>query len=220
MNEKRKRSAPKTAVGLVVILFAFVGAFSLITSLFSEVSEMNDERNREKFSVYEKFLSVVVMNDPDTFDDISQANKDQLISISVWSLIEKNAEPDNYEYVDSGIFIPQKDVEKEFELIFGPDVKYKHSTVDGGEGIEFRYSESKKGYIIPITGITPIYIPKVLEAKERESSVILQVGYLATTDWIRDSEGNITEPEHSKLMEITLGKNTDGGFFVRSIRAL
>lgn len=220
MNTGKKRSMPKTALGLTVIVLAIIGVVSIASSFISDISQKAEEKSREKFSVYEEFLSVVVMNDPDTFDDITQANKSQLISIAVWSLIEKNPEPDTYDYVDSGILIPQKDVEKELSLIFGDGVKYKHSTVDGGEGIEFRYSESKKGYIIPITGITPIYIPRVLEVKERESAITLQVGYLASSEWTQDEEGNMTEPEPSKLMEITLSKNNEGSFFVRSVRAL
>ena len=220
MNSNKKRSMPKTVLGLVVIALAVIGVVSMASSFVSQLSQRSEARNREKFSVYEEFLSTVIMNDPDTFDDITQANKSQLISIAVWSLIEKNPEPDTYDYVDSGILIPQKDVETELSQIFGNDVKYKHCTVDGGEGIEFRYSESKKGYIIPITGITPIYTPKVLETKERESVITLKVGYLASSEWVQDEDGNMTEPEPSKLMEITLSKNNDGGFYVRSVRTL
>ena len=220
MDRNVKRSVPKTALGLAVIILAVVGVISLVSSFVSDVSEFAEEKTRAEFSEYEEFLSVVVMNDPDTFDDITQANKSQLIAIAVWSLLEKNPEPDTYEYVDSGILIPKKDVEKELSAIFGSDIKYKHQTVDGGEGIEFRFSESKKGYIIPITGITPIYIPRVTDAKERESTITLEVGYLATSDWTQDSDGNMVAPEASKNMEITLTKNSEGGFFVRSIRAL
>lgn len=220
MNSGKKRSMPKTVLGLAVIALAVVGIVSIASSFVSDISQRAEARSREKYSVYEDFLSVVVMNDPDTFDDITQANKSQLISIAVWSLIEKNPEPDTYDYVDSGILIPQKEVEKELALLFGADVKYKHCTVDGGEGIEFRYSESKKGYIIPITGITPIYIPRVLDVKERESAIILKVGYLASSEWTQNEAGEMTEPEPSKLMEITLSKNNEGDFFVRSVRAL
>ena len=220
MNAKQKRSMPKTLLGLAVIFLAVVGVISIVSSFASDISQKAEEKSREKFRVYEEFLSTVVMNDPDTFDDITQANKSQLISIAVWSLIEKNPEPDTYDYVDSGILIPLKDVEKELGLIFGPDVKYKHCTVDGGEGIEFRFSESKKGYIIPITGITPIYTPRVLEVKERESAITLKVGYLASSEWIQDENGEMTEPEPSKFMEITLSKNNEGGYFVRSVRTL
>ena len=146
MNKSKKRSMPKTALGLCVIVLAVVGVISIASSFVSDISDRAEAGRREKYSTYEEFLSVVVMNDPDTFDDITQANKAQIISIAVWSLIEKNPEPDTYDYVDSGILIPQKDVEKELALLFGTDIKYKHSTVDGGEfgfGAEIGISTQK-----------------------------------------------------------------------------
>lgn len=218
MNENRKRSPLNIIAGLVVIILVCVGVFSILGNVGGKISRRVSEKNEAQFSEYEAFISTVIMNDPDTFDDVSGANASQLISISIWALIEENLEPDTYEYIDGGILIPQKDVESKFTSLFGSDVKISHCTVDGGEGIEFRYSESKKGYIIPITGITPIYTPKVIDVKERENTVILTVGYLATEEWQQDSEGNMTEPEPSKYMEITLSKNQDGSHYVRAIR--
>lgn len=220
MSKNKKRSPLNLIVGLAVIVLVGVGIISIISGIGSDLSKKIDEKNEAKYSEYEEFISPVIMNDPDTFDDISQANVEQLISISIWSLIEENIEPDTYEYIDGGILIPQKDVESKFVSLFGPDVKINHSTVDGGEGIEFRFSESEKGYVIPITGITPIYLPKVTDVSERESTITLTVGYLASQEWQQDSEGNMTEPEPSKMMEITLSKNQDGSFYVRSIRTL
>ena len=89
-----KRHSEKAIMGTIL------GVISMVSSFASELSEKAETRSREKYSQYEEFLSVVVMNDPDTFDDITRANKSQLISIAIWSLIEKNPEPDKYEYVD------------------------------------------------------------------------------------------------------------------------
>ncbi len=218
MKKSKKRSYINLAVGLTVIALAIVGIISIISGASELFTKRLEEENSAKYAAYEEFIAPVIMNDPDTFDDISNANISQLISISIWSLIEENSEPDAYEYVDSGILIPQKDVEKKFGSLFGSDVTLRHCTVDGGEGIEFRYSESRKGYVIPITGITPIYIPKVTSAKVRENTVILTVSYLASEQWVQDSEGNMVEPEASKVMEITLFRNQDGSYNVRAIR--
>jgi hypothetical protein len=108
-------------------------------------------------------------------------------------------------------------VEEKFISLFGDEVKINHSNVDGG-GIDFKYSEKKKAYLIPITGITPIYTPKVTDAKEKSGSVELTVGYLHTSDWQQDSNGNMSAPEPGKYMKITLGKNSDSGYFVRAIQ--
>ena len=64
----------------------------------------------------------------------------------------------------------------------------------------------------------PIYLPDVTEADEKDNSVVLTVGYLASADWVQDSEGNMVPPEPGKYMKITLGKNTDGSFFVKAIQ--
>lgn len=218
MKKGKKRSYLNLGVGITVIAFAIIGIISVIDNASELFTQKLAEENEAKYSEYEEFIAPVIMNDPDTFDDISGANVAQLISISIWSLIEENPEPDTYEYVDSGILIPEKDVEGKFGSLFGTDLKLQHCSVDGGEGIEFRYSESRKGYIIPITGITPIYTPRVTSAKERENTVILKVSYLATEQWQQDSLGNMVPPEPSKEMEITLSKNSDGSYHVRAIR--
>ena len=215
--KKKKRSKPNLIVGLGVLLLALAGAVSLIITAGNKISDSIQLKNAEKYSAYEEFIAPVIMNDPDTFDDVTVADPSQLISITIWSLLDSNAEPDKYEYTDEGMLLPQKDVEEKFISLFGNEVKVNHSNVDGG-GIDFKYSEKKKAYLIPITGITPIYTPKVISAKENSSSVELTVGYLSSTDWQQDSDGNMIAPEPGKYMKITLGKNSDESYFVRAIQ--
>lgn len=215
--KKNKRSKPNLIVGLGVLLLAVVGAVSLIITAGNKISDSVQAKNAEKYSAYEEFIAPVIMNDPDTFDDVTVADPSQLISITIWSLLDSNAEPDKYEYTDEGMLLPQKDVEEKFVSLFGNEVKVNHSNVDGG-GIDFKYSEKKKAYLIPITGITPIYTPKVTDAKVKSNSIELTVGYLSSADWQQDSEGNMIAPEPGKYMKITLGKNSDESYFVRAIQ--
>lgn len=214
---KKKRSKPNLIVGLGVLLLALVGVVSLIITAGDKISDSIQQKNAEKYSAYEEFIAPVIMNDPDTFDDITLADAGQLLSIAIWSVLDSNPEPDKYEYTDEGMLLPEKEVEEKFTSLFGNEVKIIHSNVDGG-GIDFKYSEKKKAYLIPITGITPIYTPKVIDAKEKSSSVELTVGYLHSADWQQDSDGNMTAPEPGKYMKITLGKNGESGYFVRAIQ--
>ncbi len=216
---KKKRSKPNLIVGLLVLVLAFVGAASLVITAMQHIDRSVSEKNAEKYSAYEKFIAPVIMNDPDTFDDITVADPGQLVSIAIWSILDGNPSPDKYEYTDDGMLLPAKEVEEKFASLFGTEVKVIHSGVDGG-GIDFRYSEKKKAYIIPITGITPIYTPKVTDATEKSGSVELTVGYLHSDDWQQDSQGNMVSPEPGKYMKITLGVNSDGTYFVRAIRKL
>lgn len=214
---KKKRSKPNLIVGLLVLALAAVGVAALVMTAVGEISSNIRQKNTEKYSAYEEFIAPVIMNDPDTFDDITLADSGQLLSIAIWSVLDSNPEPDKYEYTDDGMLLPQAEVEEKFTSLFGNEVKIIHSNVDGG-GIDFKYSEKKKAYLIPITGITPIYTPKVTDANEKSGSVELTVGYLHSSDWQQDSKGNMTAPEPGKYMKITLGKNSDGGYFVRAIQ--
>ena len=216
---KKKRSKPNLIVGLMILLLAFVGVVSLVMTAGDKISKSIDERNAERYSGYEEFIAPVIMNDPDTFDDITLADSGQLLSIAIWSVLDSNPEPDKYEYTDDGMLIPQVEVEEKFISLFGSEVKIIHTNVDGG-GIDFRYSEKKKAYLIPITGITPIYTPRVTDVKEKSSSIELTVGYLHSSDWQQDSKGNMIAPEPGKYMKITLGKNNDSGYFVRAIQKI
>ena len=216
---KKKRSKPNLIVGLLILALAVVGTVSLVSTAMSKISMSIENKNTEEYSAYEEFIAPVIMNDPDTFDDVTLADSGQLLSIAIWSVLDSNPQPDKYEYTDDGMLLPETEVEEKFVSLFGSEVKIIHTNVDGG-GIDFKYSEKKKSYLIPITGITPIYTPKVTGAKEKSSSVELTVGYLHSSDWQQDSKGNLTAPEPGKYMKITLGKNSDGSYFVRAIQKL
>ncbi|MBO7319355.1 MAG: hypothetical protein J6V06_04970 [Clostridia bacterium] len=216
---KKKRSKPNLIVGILVLALALVGCVSLVIAAMQSIDKTISDKNAEKYGKYEDFIAPVIMNDPDTFDDVTVADPGQLMSIAIWSVLDSNPKPDKYEYIDDGMLLPESEVEEKFISLFGSEVRINHTNVDGG-GIDFRYSEKKKAYVIPITGITPIYTPKVTDAKEKTSSVELTVGYLYSGDWQQDSQGNMISPEPGKYMKITLGINSDGTYFVRAIQKI
>lgn len=218
MEHAKKKSPLNFIVGLVVVFLVIVGIFSIIGFIGNRIGDSISEKNEAKYTEYEEFIAPVIMNDPDTFDDITKADMQQLLSIAIWSVLSSGADPESYEYSDSGMLIPQSEIEEMFVSLFGNEVAVRHSTVDGGEGVEFKYSEKKSCYVIPITGITPIYTPNVVDAVEKSSSIILTVGYLASAEWVQDSQGNIVPPEPGKYMTVTLNKNSDGSYYVRSIQ--
>ena len=218
MAEKKRRSPLSFIVGIIVLCLTALGITSIVSMVSDEISDRNKEKDLQQISEYEKFVAPIIMYDPDTFDDITMANTDQLISIAIWSILDDELAPDTYEYTDGGMIIPQADVEGKFRELFGAEAALTHATVDGG-GIFFTYSEDNNAYIIPITGVTPIYTPKVTGAVERDSTVELTVGYLASSDWAQDAEGNIVSPEPAKYMKITLGKNPDGSFYLRALQS-
>lgn len=216
MENEKKSKALNFIVGAVVLVFALIGVISVISLVAGKISKAND--NTAKLREYENFIYPVVMNDPDTFDDVSKADQSQLIAISIWSILRSGLDTDKYAYSEQGMLLPKADVEKEFSRLFGSEVKVQHTSADGG-GIEFKYSEKKGQYIIPITGITALYTPSVLEAKEKSDSVTLLVGYLSGDDWETDESGNPVKPEPSKYVSITLRKNGDSSYYISALRS-
>lgn len=218
MEHAKKKSPLNFTVGLVVVFLTVIGFINVCSFVSDKIQSTANKSKQEQAQLYEDFISPVIMNDPDTFDDITKANLQQLLSIAIWSVIDSGADPEKYEYTDDGMLMPQKEVEDEFVSLFGSEITVNHSTVDGGEGVTFKYSKKKQCYVIPITGIMPIYLPDVTDVNEKDNSVVLTVGYLASADWVQDSEGNMVPPEPGKYMKITLGKNSDGTFFVKAIQ--
>lgn len=216
MANERKTKVANYIVGIFVLVFFVVGVVSTVSFVAGRVRKASDSgaKNRE----YESFIYPLVMNDPDTFDDVSKADRSQLIAVSIWSILRSNLETDKYTYSDKGMLIPKKDVEEAFKTLFGSDVKVEHTSADGG-GIEFRYSEKKGQYIIPITGITPLYTPTVLEATQRNDFITLYVGYLSGDDWEQDENGNPVKPEPSKYVRVTLRKNSDNSYCISALRS-
>ena len=126
-QEKKKWAFP---LGIVIVVLAVIGLVTVIIFAVRGIGSLTD--NSDKFEKYEQFLSPVIMNDPDPFDDVSGAQMSQLIDASIWSLMKSDIDIDQYEYAEgdvSGVIVPQKDVEKQFAKLFGTDVKPVHCTV-------------------------------------------------------------------------------------------
>ena len=120
-QEKKKWAFP---LGIVIVVLAVIGLVTVIIFAVRGIGSLTD--NSDKFEKYEQFLSPVIMNDPDPFDDVSGAQMSQLIDASIWSLMKSDIDIDQYEYAEgdvSGVIVPQKDVEKQFAKLFGTEIK-------------------------------------------------------------------------------------------------
>ncbi len=205
-------------LGLLIFALAIVGIFSIGSRVVKKIENITNKT--EQRAEYERFLKPVVMNDPTPFDDIEQANMTELLDIAIWSLLEDDASPNNYEITtgdNPGLVVPQSDVEAEFARLFGDKLKPVHSDVTG-YSYTFVYDSVNKQYIVPITGIMPAYTPSVVKINSKGSSIILTVGYISGNDWAQDVQGNYIKPEPSKYMKITLRKDS-GSYFISSIQS-
>lgn len=211
-RRQRRWAAP---LGLLIVVLSVIGLFTLGKSGVEGVKKLVN--NDAKKAAYEEFLSGVVMIDPDPFDDVKKANLDQLVEAAIWSLLKSNTDPYKYEDDEGWMKVPAKDVEAQFQKMFGSDVKLAHKTVSG-YGFEFTYDPSTKTYKIPPTGVEVTYIPDVEKIEKKGDAVILTVGYIAGSKLEQDENGNLKPTTPDKYMLITL-RAKDGKQYVSAIQA-
>lgn len=217
MAEKSKRkNTHKLAfpIGMLVVIFAAIG---IVTVVISGVKGISSAVEKSKgYEEYEKMLVPVVLISPDTFDDITKADMNQLIEISIWSLLKSDISPDTYEITGDGIIIPKADVEAQFVKLFGKEVAPVHGTIEG-YGMAFVYDSAKGIYTVPLSGVTPLYTPDVIDKKETANTIVLTVACLAGDAWEQGENGEMKPPVPDKYLKITL-REKDGAYYISAIQ--
>ena len=206
------------AFGIVIICLALAGLISLGSLAVESLKGISNEDKRK--AEYEKFLAPVVMLDPELFDDVTNADMEDLLNASILSILADNeSTPYDFDFVEgetSGIAIPKEIVESKFVTLFGTDVKPEHQSVECSTCV-FEYQNAANRYVIPLTGYDPAYVPDVTEIdKSGEGAVALTVGYIAYGDW-ELSENKFTQPEPVKYRKITLRIN-ETGYYVSAVQ--
>jgi hypothetical protein len=173
--------------------------------------------NSKKIEEYNKLLRPVVMNDPATFDDVTIADKTQLTDIAIWSILVDELTPQKYEYNDDGMVIPAEDVEQKFHELFGSQTEITHATIEG-YGYTFTFDSQANTYSIPLTGIVPIYTPRVVDISKKGSATVLTVGLLAGNEWSQTASGDMVAPEPDKYVRVTIRTDKDGSSYISAIQ--
>ena len=205
-NSKQKWAFP---IGLIVVLLAAIGLATVVIAGVKGVDTAIDKTRR--YEEYEKILTPVVLIDPDSFDDITKADMSQLMEMSLWSLLKNDVAPDSFESNDSGLSIPKSAVEEEFVELFGTEVTPVHGTIEG-YGIDFSYDNTTETYTVPLTGVTPIYTPDVIDVSKTTDTVVLTVACLAGNAWEQNENGEMIAPTPDKYIRITLRENEENLF--------
>lgn len=201
-------------VGLIVVLLATLG---LLTLVFAGVKGISTAVEKSKhYEEYEKLLAPIVLIDPNTFDDITKAEMSQLMEMSLWSLLKSDIAPNTFESNENGIVIPKKAVEDEFVELFGTEITPVHSTVEG-YGIDFVYDSTAQTYTVPLTGVTPIYTPDVVDVDKTADTVVVTVACILGAGWEQGENGEMIAPSPDKYLRITL-READGNLFISAIQ--
>ena len=201
-------------VGLIVVLLAAIGLFTLV---FAGVKGISTAVEKSKnYEEYEKLLAPIVLIDPNAFDDITKAEMSQLMEMSLWSLLKSDIAPNTFETNENGIVIPKAAVEEEFVELFGTEIIPVHSTVEG-YGIDFVYDSTSETYTVPLTGVTPIYTPDVVNVEKTSDTVVITVACILGSGWEQGENGEMIAPSPDKYLRITL-REVDGTTFISAIQ--
>lgn len=204
--------------GLVVILLALTG---IVLSVVFCVNAVNDKKAADKqaeINRYNSYLIPVAAVDPASFTDVTTASMDEMIEISVWSIIGSDLNPDNYDYSSGSLAIPVPEVEAAFVKFFGTQVAIQHATVEG-YGYQFEYSKDNNCYYIPLTGISPVYTPSVIEVEDRGGVITITCGLVYSSAWQQDySTGEMVHPDPDKYITVIV-RQQSGGEYISSVQA-
>lgn len=214
---KKHKGTHKAAfpIGIAVTALALIGLATVLVLIGTGIKNLA-AKNKD-YTEYNKLLTPVVLIDPSGFDDITKADMSELIEMSVWAILKSDISPDTYNIGEGGIIIPEADVTEQFKKLFGTEVTPVHATVEGYE-YEFTYDADDKTYTIPITGIVPIYTPKVVDKEKSADQIILTVALIAGEAWQQGADGSMTQPEPDKYLRVTL-RVKDGVQFISAIQA-
>lgn len=215
---ERKRKYPNAVsflLGAVILIFAVIGVVLIVWNSVSYIRKTTDTGSG--YSEYESFLTPIAAVDVDSFDDISDADPEQLLNAAIWVILSNSSTPDTYEYSGGYLLVPSRDVESAYTSLFGSDAAshITHQTVQG-YNCTFEYNDTAMVYRIPITTVNPVYTPKVTGVEKNGATLTVTVSYLAFESWRIDDSGNYASPAPDKIMQITL-RESGGVYYISSI---
>lgn len=213
----RERSLRKTgkyrwglAAGAAVLLLALAGVVILAVQAGKSIHAAATDDS--KLRAYDRFLSVVVAQDPKPFDSPEKADPDFVLNASLWKTMADN-ESSYTDYDDAGrTVVPLGDVADACGRLFGPKcpLRPKNPATESF----YTYDAAKAQFHIAPYSPEGAYEPYTVSAKKEGDGVVLRVGYLSPADPARSpssgagSSSAAGGPAPVKYMEYVV--RTDG----------
>ena len=209
-KKKEKSKTLYLIAGVLVLALSVVGVLRLLGLAAGSLQEKRKQAEQAKLAEYNRYLIPAAAVDMEPFDDVSAADPARLIELAVWTVLNGSPDPAGFSYAEDGsLLLPVDAVGQAFADYFGVGVVPVHQTVEG-YGYRFVYDPARAAYRIPLATITPVYIPRVINAEERGDTVVLTCGFVNAGFYEQDPvSGEPEEPAPDKYMYITL--RTAGG---------
>ena len=192
-------------VGALVMIFALIGVGYIATSIGTAIhARLTDDSG---LRAYDKFLTVVVAQDPKPFASPAKADPDFVLNASLWQTM--TAEGANYtSYDDAGrTIVPLGDVADACRDLFGPDCSLQPKNPT--EETFFEYDSAKAQFHVALYSLDSTYVPYTQSAGRDGDSTVLRVGYIPPSDPTRAESSTVSSatPTPAKVMEYVLKTN-------------
>lgn len=170
-----RRRKLRQLLGLAVCVLVIVGAISTVSGAIKLISTAFDDT--EEKTAYENRLLYIVAYNPVPFNSLSEANTNLLLEAAIWQTIA-NSDVKTFEHDEVGsLYMPTLDIDKTIASLYGPDVKFTHESFDSN--MSYTYVPEKQAYLIPVTGATLFYTPRVEKIKREGDNQRVTVGYIS-----------------------------------------
>ncbi|MBP1581538.1 MAG: hypothetical protein J6A26_03985, partial [Oscillospiraceae bacterium] len=191
-NKTQGRRYPtEIVVGIVVVLLALIGLFTVVTSCIHLGQRLLDNsREKEEF---EQILFPVLMFDPAVVEDPSEMDDLVLLRSSIWATFLSNTEKYPIDSIGR-ISVAKSDVDVAAAKLFGPEIQLNHQSFSDYMNTYY-YDELYETYLAPIDGSSILYTPQVEDIDHSGVIYTLRVGYLESgNEWMATLQGSDYEP--------------------------
>ncbi|MDU7338941.1 MAG: hypothetical protein E7L17_12590 [Clostridium sp.] len=202
-------------VGALVMVLAFVGLSVLVWGVGRQIYRAATDDTQLR--AYDTFLSPIVMQDPEPFENEEEANAEMVMKASLWRAVTQNGAQYN-SYDDQGrTLVPLGDVVDACHALFGPNCNLQPSNPK--EETFFEYDSQQNVFRVAPYSSQSSFAPYTISSKKSGDTVTLRVGYVVG-DWQDATESSSASPEPVKYMQYILKKTADGkSEYVAAVRA-
>ncbi len=217
IKDKRQRRRASAIIGGATMIFAIIGFIFVVVWFIKGIPGGSSSAGTQ--TDYASFILPVVNADPEPFETISSVDNNVLVEAAINRLTYGEAAAD-HSYTalevenETRLLIPSADVEESGKALFGEEfaVDYANMYTIEDEKIYYYSAADDSFHVITTSGDIEPEIIKISHIGSR-TQVLLEVGYLSTTDETAD------DSEYYKKMEYVLNA-VDGGYYVSAVRAI
>lgn len=201
--KRRGRHRYGIFVGSLVLILALVGVGFLATTIGTKIhSALTDDT---KLREYDKFLTVVVAQDPQPFSSPDKADPTFVLNASLWQTMTSESAADYTDYDDAGrTIVPLGDVVDACRQLFGPSCRLEPKNPE--EETFFEYDSANAQFHVALYSLDSTYVPYTERARRSGDSTVLRVGYVPPSDETRVQSGASSDvaPKPVKYMEYVM----------------